>query len=74
MEARKTIAADQLNDALVGLTQASDALYCFLNMLGQAGQDATVDAVGLRSLLLPVGVQVSSSLDSLMAGVCHGQR
>jgi hypothetical protein len=66
MATKQTIADDRLNEARLCLTQASDALYCFLNMLGQMDEDATVDAVGLKNLLLPVGGQVSAALDNLL--------
>jgi hypothetical protein len=66
MVTKQTIADDRLNEARLGLTQASDALYCFINMLGQMDEDATVDAAGLKNLLLPVGGQVSAALDNLL--------
>lgn len=41
------------------LSEASAALYCFLNMLAQMDADATVDAAGLRLLLLPVSFRIN---------------
>jgi len=66
MASKTIVSGGRLDEARLGLTQASDALYCFINMLGQMDEDATVDAVGLKNLLLPVGGQVSAALDNLM--------
>lgn len=60
------MSCERIEEAKLTLEAASEALYCLLNMLSQMNDDATVDAAGLRDLLLPVAGNVNAALDNVM--------
>ncbi len=60
------MASERIEEARYTLTDASEALYCLTNMLAQMGEDATVNALGLKKLLMPVAGNMSAALDNLM--------
>lgn len=60
------MASERLEEARYTLNDASEALCCFLGMLDQMDDDATVDALGVKKLLAPVAGNVSAALDRMM--------
>lgn len=59
------VTEERIDEARGDLESASEALDCFLEMLGQMSGEAKVSAAGLKTLLLPVFGNVNAALSNI---------